>query len=353
MTQQVFNAAEGVELNRGIGFQAFAVTVNNLTQSWCYVSAAQTFVPPYQYGVVIPIPGSDTADIQWRTPSSLPTGPVGTGTLSATYTDAKLDPSNGVSVFTQQTQVVLGTVPQGTTGTFTLPGGCQGLMIIPTPFGAGAILILVKGVKTGGVYVNNFVNNTGGPFAIAVPVAPAADPVVTVQCNGAGSQAVVVVALFTSVDEPVTDVVVSGTLPNSVLPQNVASQPYLPVLQRPTFDLFAVRVNILIAGSVLIAAPGVGFSIVIRKLLLTLAATAAATDIINVGTTLTGLQLGQFAVPLGVAAVPQSTEYEMDYDDFLIGDNLPVDISSNVATFTSSSVIITYSIVTTANWPIG
>ncbi len=126
---------------------------------------------------------------------------------------------------------------------------------------------------------------------------------------------------------------------------------YLPVLQRPTFSLLVVRVNVIVAGGILIAAPGVGSTIVLRKVKITYTAAALAADVISMGTTLTGSQLAQWGIAIGAAATPDVGMLEMDWEDFAVGDNLPVDISSNVATFTNTSVMITYSVVTTANWP--
>jgi hypothetical protein len=486
MPSQVVNVAEGKELNISLGFVANSVTINNLTQSWCYEKQSQTFIPPYQYGVVIPIPGTDTGDIQWRTPTSLPVGPVGSGVLSATYTSASLVPSNGVSVFTQQTQIVLGVVPTSGFTTFVLPGGCQGLLITQISATTG-VAVTVTGVTTG----NNYFSGTSPPgLALIVPVSPTSDRSVTVTDQRADG-GLSVIALFTSPPEPVTlittlppanastnlteiggtavsDTVpgmldvnlqdvggvalaahaagavpvdiqdIGGTAVSNVVPGTLdvnikdvagsaagvlnvniadlkgsasvvgqqlmaASFPvviasddtvaenltqikgvavgaslggafagvlpvegfsfytsgiatafinaHLQTMQRPTMSVLSTRISVVVAGGVLIAAPGVGSSIVLRKLRFSVSAAALAADVIVFGTALTGATLARFEIPVGAAAQPQQNVYAMDWDDFLIGDNLPVDVSSNVATFTNVSIIITYSVVATASWP--
>lgn len=482
MSQQVFNVTEGQPLNQSFGFVANAVTINNLTQSWCYVSAAQQFIPPYQYGVVIPLPGADIADIVWQTPTSLPVGPVGTGTLSATYTDAKLVPSNGVSVFTQQTTVALKpTVSQaGGSVFYTLPGGCQAVLLIGTS--GGPFIASVFGTTTNKYYANAFTAQGGG---LIVPVAPAVDPVVQIAIS-TGGVTVQVIALFTSQPEPVTAVAISGTAAEnltqiagnpvsntvpgtldvnikdvngsavpgaagmfpvdlqrlagavlapavagsldinikdvggsptgvlsvnladlngsasvvgqqamaasfpvviasdqSALPANLtqikgvalstqmagvqdvelrgigspASPPlspaglqYLQVIPRPTISVAAVSAKAVTnAGVVLIAAPGIGSSIVLRRIELAASVAPAAVTGLTFGTTLTGSQLGAWV--LDVAAAGAIDNFALDFQDFLVGDNLPVDMSASTVAGSTFWGKITYSVVATANWP--
>lgn len=348
MTRQVFNVAEGKELNQSFGFVANAVTVNNLTQSWAYVREAQTFIPPYQYGVVIPLPGTDIADITWRTPTSLPTGPVGNGTASVTYTDASLPPSNGVSVFTQQTQVVLNAGFAAGTQTFTLPAGCQALLIVPLTV-TFVVSCQVKGLTTGAFYFSGA--TAGAGQGLIIPVAPAADPSVSVQ-NLSAFTSIAVIALFTSEPEPITNIsaIVSFAVANLLTPAG-ATPGYLPVLQRPTFDVLAVNSTAYVAatGVSLIAAPSAGSSIVIERIKFGLGVAPAAASNIDFGTVSGGLTLG--AIVVSIAGGAQS-DHELVYDGGrLVGDNLPVFITCSTAA--TLSVTITYSIVTTANWPTG
>lgn len=142
--------------------------------------------------------------------------------------------------------------------------------------------------------------------------------------------------------------IVSGT----IQPQGGAiALGYLGVLQRPTILIAVARINVIIAGTILLAAPGVGFSIVLRRVLVTLAAAALAADVISMGSTLTGGQLAQWGMPVGAAATPDISQLPWEWEDYAFGDNLPVCISSNVATFTNTSIMIAYSIVVTNNWP--
>src|ERR1700722_20266154 len=207
MTQQVVNVTEGQPLNASLGFVANSVTINNITQSWAYVSAAQQFIPPYQYGVVLNLPGTDTGDIVWQTPTSLPVGPLGSplGTLTATYTTATLTPSNGMSVFTQQTSVVLGEVGTGLSINFTLPAGTQALMLAST--GLTTVSYDIVGVATKSTYGKT----NAVPSAAIVPVSPIADPVVQVNNQGFSF---IVIALFTSQPEPTQQVI--ATIPAGV-----------------------------------------------------------------------------------------------------------------------------------------
>src|ERR1700722_9098871 len=221
MTQQVVNVTEGQPLNASLGFVANSVTINNITQSWAYVSAAQQFIPPYQYGVVLNLPGTDTGDIVWQTPTSLPVGPVGSGTLTATYTTATLTPSNGMSVFTQQTQVLFRTVPPLSFVNLTVPAVTQAVMLIPQT-SAGSVQYIVTAPPSGTFPGESFgtgVGATGVP--VIVPISTVQSNVIQVQ-NNSGA-AIFVVALFTSQSEPVQTVSITGSVSTVVTSANITA----------------------------------------------------------------------------------------------------------------------------------
>jgi hypothetical protein len=461
VTQQVLNVAEGQPLQQSLGFVANSVTINNITQSWAYERMTQTFIPPYQYGVIIVLPGSDVAEIQWQTPTSLPVGPVGTGTLAATYTTTTLVPSNGMSVFTQQTTLVLGKAnPPGTTD-FTLPAGCQALLIVTTA--PGTVSVEVAGVATGDIY---FFGTGGQEGGIIVPISALNDPIVAIT-NG-GPNPLTVIALFTSQPEPITEVAVTGSgggpvsvnvaqvdgtaIPTSQLPvtlnqiggtpvsnvvpgtldvniKDVGGSPtgvlnvniadlngsasvvgqelmaasfpvviasdqsavaenltqisgtavrtteasaagafvpgvlpvqgttlvatgaagYLTVLQRPIFDVFAgTFVLVATVGQTVIAAPGVGFSIIVNRIHVSYAAAPAAAAGLQFGTVSGGVSVGE----LGISITAATADKELVYDGgFNIGTNLPLIITATVAD--APYIDVMYSIVTSANWPTG
>jgi hypothetical protein len=478
MPSQPVNVKEGTELNVSLGFVANSVTIYNLTQSWAYEKQSQTFIPPYQYGVVIPIPGTDTGDIQWRTPTSLSAGPVGTGTLTATYTSDALAPSNGVSVFTQQTSVVIATVNNGiTSGPLSLPGGTQALMLVAQ--GVATLGYRILGLTTAAFYGTA----TGVPSGQIVPVSATADPQVTVTNLGTGVP-IVVIALFTSEPEPIQSVSITGTVtdnltqiggtpvsnvvpgtldvnlkdvggsPSGVLnvniadlngsasvvgqelmaasfpvviasnqsalsvnandnlsqvggagvtlgskvsassipvvvasddtladnltqikgtaiitptistaalngvlsvagafqPRGAANESYLSVKERPSIQLVSGLFTLVAGtGQTLIAAPGVGFSIVLRKAYFSVSAAPAATCLLSLGTVSSGATLYRLAIILAAAATPLLQSETMPWDDYLVGDNLPVIITASQGM--STEAVVTYSIVTTALWP--
>lgn len=441
MPRQAINVTEGTPDQSPLGFVANSVTVNNITQSWAYIAAAQTFIPPYQYGVVIPLPGSDVSDVRWQTPTSLPVGPTGTGTLSATYTTDALAPSNGVSVFSQQTTVVLGTIATGTPTVFVLPGGTQALLLVSTggqPFGGSVV-----GIQSGADY---FSGNGTAVQGLIVPVSAITDFSVRVTYTALGS--CVVIALFTSQPEPIVSVGVTpgggavfnenltevngvpvigaaGTLGvdirdvggsssgalnvniadlngsasvvgqepmaasfpvviasnQSAVPENITQvastatttwspagvlpvggfqnytgsaggkSSYLEVLQRPTFLVVPFTATFVAGtGQQVIAAPGAGNSLVIRRIVITLDGVPLSAGFIKIGTASGSQSLGGFyagTVATGFTCYPPP----FDYGDFLVGDNLPLFVTP--AVINTLGVTVMYSIVTTNNWPVG
>jgi hypothetical protein len=375
---------EGVDGNTSIGFTARAVTIDNYSQSWIYIQGGQKYVRPWAYGCVVPISGMDQGQVQWRTPGSLPVPPptVPIGFVNTHWTDADLPGSEGTLLFQAQNQSIVIDTSVGTgvnvTHVVQVPAGTQALGVM---LSSGSVvpnaIVQLTGVQSGFQYY------VGNPMASAVvmplpssgvidqafdnpvPLNPL-DQTVTFLVRAAVGTTAQLVAFPYSPAPQIVQVVntmapsnITGAVAPLIVSPSGAStitpvtQGYLPVLQRPTFNLLVTRVNVIVAGGILIAAPGVGQSIVLRKVLVTLSAAAAAVAVISMGTTLTGADLAQWGLPIGAAATPDIDQLPWTWDDYLVGDNKPVDISSNVATFTNTSVMITYSVVTTAQWPAG
>lgn len=330
-----FYVAEGVPLNQAVGFVANCVIVDNLTSSWLYVPGGARFVPPYQYGAIVPLKQGDAANITWPVPTGIVAGPVGKGTAICTFTDADLPTSIGQPSYTNipPVPIAVGSTPI----TAVLPTGCQALLITSQ---TALTTVTVKGVTSAQFYAP-----AGTVLPVIVPIDPVLDPSVTVT-PFLGT--VEVVALFYGAQEPIQNV--SATVVAPVITPAAASS-YLPVLQRPTFDTLCANFALAAGtGQTLIAAPGLGFSLVLRAVFVTFNAVPVASTAILLGNASGDQSYFRVAQILPAAATPEKDAF-WDWDDYAIPTNTPVIITGTAAA--SVAVTITYSVVTTANWPTG
>lgn len=96
MIIQPLDTNEGTTLDRGLGFMAYAVVVDNYSGSWAYVPSAGVYVRPWVYGAVVPLSsGVQQAHIIWQVPPGIPVTPIGSGVLTSRWTDTALAPNQG------------------------------------------------------------------------------------------------------------------------------------------------------------------------------------------------------------------------------------------------------------------
>lgn len=141
MPTHAFTLAEGQAYNQAQTFAVRSVIVDNLTASWLFVQDAVRPVPPFQYGVVLPLPTANPAPrIYWQTPAGLFAPTPGSGTAYITMVDGELPPSNGQPVITPSQQVFC-TLQVQAGGTQISPTAVQ---LGPTGASPGTAFILVN-----------------------------------------------------------------------------------------------------------------------------------------------------------------------------------------------------------------
>lgn len=251
---------------------------------------------------------------------------------------------------------VLGNISGAGPTTFVLPANTTAVMLTASALAS----VRVAGSTTNQVYGVGVISPIGAPpygiadaagSAIIFPVNIAADP--SIVCSQLSALPnVIVTALFTPQSEPVQGVAVIGQAgPNIITP--VSSNIVYTLHQlRPTFDiasgLFALAAG---AGQIAIAAPGVGFSIVLRKGYFSPSTIPAAATLLELGTASGSATLYRSAILAPLAAEPEGDKPPMVWDDYLVGDNLPVYITASA--IVSIELVLTYCIVITALWPTG
>jgi hypothetical protein len=101
---------EGSSSDPGIGFSAQSVTIDNYSASWLWVVSAGRYVPPWTWGAVFSVNGSQEGSAAWNAPpffsEPFPSG----GIAYATWTDDVVAQSNGISIPPQSLVPVLQTV---------------------------------------------------------------------------------------------------------------------------------------------------------------------------------------------------------------------------------------------------
>jgi hypothetical protein len=125
---------------------------------------------------------------------------------------------------------------------------------------------------------------------------------------------------------------------------------YILSLQRPTFGIYAVQNLIAVAGTVLIPSPGVGYSIVLRRIQVSAASPPVAANLIRILSDPGGTSIFLQEFSPGTAAAPdQLSPPGMDYGDFIIGDNQGLKGFATAAL--GLNVMITYSVAQSNLWP--
>ena len=100
-----FTTAEGTPLSRTLTFPAQTVIIDNISASWAYSTDGGRSIPPWTYGVTLPVSGTTQAALSWNTPAGLHSPVPAGGTATLIYTDDVLAPSNGTQVVTPSQQV--------------------------------------------------------------------------------------------------------------------------------------------------------------------------------------------------------------------------------------------------------
>lgn len=149
----------GDQIAQQLGFVAKSVVVDNLTSSFVRVSGASRDVPPWMWGVVVPITGSQVAQASLIgvTPA-VPTLPVPSAVATLTFSDQDVSATSGYALqqyMTAGEQAASGspfTVTRNgilqVLGQFTIPAGSQDLLIA-TPVAADIATFQVIGLQSG------------------------------------------------------------------------------------------------------------------------------------------------------------------------------------------------------------
>lgn len=133
---QWISTPEATNYNQSQGFIVQSIRVDNLSASWLYLHEANYYVPPYYYGVVVNIPGTDAPTIEWKTPPTINPNPVGTGQARIEFFDVTQSPSPGILVYNQaQISQFLGTYKTNNgvfqeDGPFIIPPGMQSVLVL-------------------------------------------------------------------------------------------------------------------------------------------------------------------------------------------------------------------------------
>jgi hypothetical protein len=98
--QQQYSLTAGQSLQQAnLGFPAYGLIVENITNQWYYESSRRRFIPPYQAGVTIPLVGLQTGTLQALPPGQIvQASPVPGEYLVATYFDAGVQAGGGINV---------------------------------------------------------------------------------------------------------------------------------------------------------------------------------------------------------------------------------------------------------------
>jgi hypothetical protein len=339
---------------------AKSVIVENYTYSFIYIFDAGLFIPPQSLRQIgLPSPQS-TVTVLWQAPQNLSNPTPSGGTAILQWSDADVITTQAVplSAFGINTSIPLGVVGHGSNANFALPPGCKSLLLTPPSGSLSSVYVCkVVGNTSSSLYgVVSIVGGGNSPLGSAiVPVTPALDPIVNVAITGS-LNGIEVVALFDPADEPAPGIqtISLGGIPGGTgVIQPNGSNPYLMVQPRPSFKTTTGVFNLVVGtGQTVIAAPGSGSSLVLRKLHIDYSAAPAGAVALGFGTASGGASLGEFWYLLGAAANPTMPK-RWDWDDLLVGDNLPLVITSLTGGNAFNSVLtVTYGIVTTLNWPV-
>ena len=198
-----FTTAEGTPLSRTLTFPAQTVIIDNISASWAYSTDGGRSIPPWTYGVTLPVSGTTQAALSWNTPAGIPSPTPSGGTATLIYTDDVLALSNGQQVVTpsQQLALPISTVIGSTGGSiatqgktsfrvsgtgqvtvdYVIPQGTNSLIITGNETGAGGeelYVFSVKGLATNTFYAGGSAGQVTATLPYAFVVAPASDPTV-------------------------------------------------------------------------------------------------------------------------------------------------------------------------------
>lgn len=156
------------EIAAQLNFDARAVQVDNYTNQYVYVPDAAKKVPPYCYGAIFPINGTQVGRAKLLGASLIESAPP---TISAdatlTFFGESLPPNSGmmVQVTTNQPNNTIdtvtinsGPVPGTVTKSYTLSDDTRSLVVVPNA-GGGTNTVTITGNDTGFLYLNGVPTN--------------------------------------------------------------------------------------------------------------------------------------------------------------------------------------------------
>src|SRR4029077_1101530 len=187
--------------------------------------------------------------------------PPGSGQANVVFCEEHIPPSNGYTILSPSQVLHLGQINRG--AVVTPPPGTNTLIAVASSSATFANPLTVTGVTSNQQYPVVIVGVSGHVYIITID--QGADTSYTVSW-GAGAGSVSIDASFVPLGIAVLNTILSVNLTSggaiSGFDTGGGGQQYVQVQNRPTFKLLTTRVSLAVAGAVLIAAPGVGSSIV-------------------------------------------------------------------------------------------
>ena len=183
MYSRTFTPTEGVNLEAELPFTAVTVVCDNVTPSWLLLPGAHRPVPPFQYGVTMPIsPGSQVAQAFWVTPSKVIAPTPSNAQAYITFLDVEMTPSNGTPIVVPTQQVNL-------VGPIDVVGKAAGAVVasaVPVPPGANALMVVFDEADITNVTSIAVVDHVGNYQYIDMTTPRIANPAVGIFSPAAG-----------------------------------------------------------------------------------------------------------------------------------------------------------------------
>lgn len=167
--------AQSASTQQQLGFYAHSILVENPTAAYWYLPDQLRYIPPFVTGMVIPLNGTQVANIIYAAPPGLqqPAQYTQTGSATFTYDEEPISNDSGMSLSANAFGRSVGIIPitfgtPATIFTFVLPAP-NGFIIIPSHFPSTARLTVnigftspIGGLDTRLVWARNYGNGLTG-----------------------------------------------------------------------------------------------------------------------------------------------------------------------------------------------
>lgn len=359
---QIVPLQEGTNYQgQNVGQIIQSIIIDNITPSWLYIPAANRYVPPLTWGVVFQaVANAQNTACTWQTPPGQLTPATNKlGTAQVIFTDSYYEPSSGVSLVTPTQNVhVAGPILSPFSENFMPPPGTNTLILVSnfaqtySVFGQNSLTIYPSGQwePTRTVYVPIDMG-TDSVYLIAANPANALFPgAVSIDA----SFMVQAVSISNTPTVNIGNVVNSNASGSTPLNLPNGSVPYLPVQERPTFDMRVASMTLAAGtGQALFSAPGSGNTWIIRKLKLSIAQPPAGPTNLMIGVASGDSSLGMVKVTTLANNANQPMTYDFDYDDYQVLPgtyNEPIYITADLSAIVLDATA-TAGFVVGAAWP--